>query len=215
MFGGRNGSTTRIQDVWVFDGVDWHVLNASGGPSARDGVGVAVDPVTGKLLCVQGRTHEVPSPQVYSDETWWLDPLQGSYDTYRLSCPSSNGSPALTNVTLPRVGQALQLRVTGMGGSKVGFLLFGFQDATWGVNALPLEMTAFGAAGCYINVDALVHFVSVTDPQGSAQPVLPIPNESSLVAVEFYNQFITMDDGPPGRALRITTTNAGRGVIGF
>ncbi|MBK8979598.1 MAG: formylglycine-generating enzyme family protein [Planctomycetes bacterium] len=138
---------------------------------------------------------------------------QASYSTYRQSCSSSLGMPRLSNLNEPEPGRRFELQVTGLGAYKVGYLLFGFQDAYWGVNRLPLELAAFGAPGCFINIDPAVAFVVPSDGAGTARASWLVPALAAYLGGEFYNQFVTLDDAPAGRALRVTTTNAGHGMI--
>ncbi len=214
LFGGMAPSCAEYGDVWLYDGVNWTELGASGGPSARNGVGMALDPTSGRVLVIQGATHTC-IPYVYSDESWWLSPRFASYAAYRQSCPSSAGTPQLDAVSPPAVGQQFQLQATGLGSNRAGVLLFGFQDQLWGLNPLPLELTAIGAPGCYVNIDPAVPFPVPTNGLGIATAVYPLTNSFALIGAEFFNQYVSLDDAPPGRALTITTTNAGHGVVGL
>lgn len=138
-----------------------------------------------------------------------------NYTTYRLSCDSSAGTPALSNTTLPLVGTTLRLIATGLGPNKLGYIFFGLTDEIWGLNLLPLDLTSIGAAGCFLNITPVQDYFVPTDASGTARPVFSIPNDSAMLGVVFFNQYVTLDDAPPGRPLRICTTNAGRGVIGI
>jgi hypothetical protein len=138
-----------------------------------------------------------------------------SYTTYRSSCSSSAGTPQLTNLTLPRAGQRLELQVSGLGANKVGYLLFGFADDVWSFNLLPLDLTALGATGCFLNIAPVVSLLVPSDGAGVARPVAQIPNDQGVLGLRFFNQYVSLNDSPPGRLLPITTTNAGRGVVGI
>lgn len=142
-------------------------------------------------------------------------PPSASYATYRLSCDSSVGTPQLSCSALPRVGHQMQIDVTGLGPNRIGYLLFGFQDQTWGLNTLPLDLAAVGAPGCFVNVDPAAQFVVPTNLNGDAGATYPIPNDPAIAGITFFNQYVSLDDAPPGRMLQIATTNAGRGVVGL
>jgi hypothetical protein len=200
-----------------FDGVNWSPVATTPAPipAARQGGGLAVDAATGRILAAFGQLTRCPT-RTYSNDGWWLVPIEpASYSTFGTSCPSGSGNPLLTNGSLPRLGLRMALEVVGLTPLRAGFLLTGFEDEFWGANRLPLDLTAFGAPGCNMYVDPLTAHVVPSDPTGRAQPNLLIPNDLGLLGAEFFNQFISLGDAPPGRALPITTTNAGRGVIGL
>jgi formylglycine-generating enzyme required for sulfatase activity len=143
---------------------------------------------------------------------------QASYSTYRPSCPGSFGLPQL-QAGAPVVGVDWALTVTGLGPRKVGTLLFGLRDDSLGSSALPLDLGPAGAPGCFLNVNgdpgAGAMAVSlVADTAGRVTWSLPMPTLAGAVGFTFYNQYVSIE-APAGRALPITTTNAGRGVIGL
>jgi hypothetical protein len=137
-----------------------------------------------------------------------------SYTTYRSSCPGSVGTPFLTNLTTPRLGQRLDLQITGLAAFRVGYLIFGFSDQYWGLNPLPVDLAPFGAAGCHLNIDPLVSFLVPSDAAGVARSSWRVWTDPVYLGVTFYNQYVSLD-APAGRALPIATSNAGRGIVGF
>ena len=141
-----------------------------------------------------------------------------SYTTYRQSCPSSVGVPALTAAN-PVYGQSWTLTVNNLAPSTAGNLIFSLNDRRFGLVDLPMDLTPFGGDGCFMNVSlgdgsgAISQFVP-SGPTGVARVSFPIPSDPAVLGFAFFNQYVSLDR-PPGRPLRITTTNAGRGVVGI
>jgi hypothetical protein len=208
LHGGRDPLSTSFSDLWSWDGRDWVQESPWGAARSRSRHAAFVFPrAWGPDVVFYEQFGAV---QVLSDFG-----TMASYTTYRSSCASSAGVPYMTNLTVPRVGQRLDLQITGLGPSKVGYLLFGFSDQYWGVNPLPLDLTAFGAPGCFMHVDPLVAFIAPSDAAGVARVSWRVWTDPAYLGVEFFNQFVTLSDAPAGRPLAITTTNAGRGVVGL
>jgi formylglycine-generating enzyme required for sulfatase activity len=142
---------------------------------------------------------------------------QASYSTYRQSCPGSVATPVLS-AGAPVVGVDWTLTVTGLGPSAVGSLVFGLRDDSLGSTPLPLDLGALGAPGCYLNVNSdpgagAMAVSLVADPAGRVDWSLRMPNLAGALGFTFHNQYVSLE-APSGRALPITTTNAGRGVVG-
>ncbi|MBK8976127.1 MAG: hypothetical protein IPM29_09380 [Planctomycetes bacterium] len=142
-----------------------------------------------------------------------------AYVSYRLSCDGSRGAPHLSADDVPRLGRLFTLRVNGLSPNTAGFLFFALDDARWFGYSLPFELGIVGAAGCWVNVDidpesGSTEFALLSDSSGRVTLSIPVPNVSELLGFRFYNQYVSLD-APPSRSLGITTTNAGRGVVGL
>ncbi|MBK8980669.1 MAG: hypothetical protein IPM29_32605 [Planctomycetes bacterium] len=139
---------------------------------------------------------------------------QGSYTTYRQSCPSSVGLPEL-RADVPNAGFPWTLTVTNLRSNTAGYVIFAFRDDYLGVNLLPMDLAFLGAPSCYVNVNsdpatgAVVELLP-SGAQGLAALTLGIPIDPTVMGFTFYNQYVSLD-APSGRSLLITTTNAGGG----
>lgn len=218
MYGGVNGCT-QLGDVWVFDGVEWHALPTDSGPLPRDSGGWIHYPPTGDLFLFGGRILTCPWPETNQD-TWWLRITTGaSYTAYRRSCPSSVGMPVLS-ATAPRAGLPWNLWVTGLPRHRNGYLIFGLRDDRLGPGLLPLDLTYLGAPGCFLNVDSDPRSgATVWQVPSNAAGVAEVrdyvvPSAPAVLGATLYNQYVCIDPAS-GRPLGITTTNAGRGVVGL
>jgi formylglycine-generating enzyme required for sulfatase activity len=142
---------------------------------------------------------------------------QAEYSVYRQSCPGVYGAPELS-AGPPVLGVRWTLTVTGLAPNRAGALLFGLRDDLLGSLPLPLDLGFVGAPGCFVNVNADpaaggTAESSAADGAGLVVRTLVVPNDPGLAGATFYNQYLSLE-APAGRAFAITTTNAGRGVIG-
>jgi formylglycine-generating enzyme required for sulfatase activity len=143
---------------------------------------------------------------------------QASYSTYRQSCAGSVATPVLS-AGAPVVGVDWTLAVTGLGPGAAGTLLFGLRDDSLGPSPLPLDLGPLGAPGCSLNVNSdpgtgAMAVSLVADPAGRVVWSLRMPDLAGALGFTFHNQYVSLE-APSGRALPITTTNAGRGVVGL
>jgi formylglycine-generating enzyme required for sulfatase activity len=143
---------------------------------------------------------------------------QSSYVSYRSSCPGSVAVPQLS-ADAPSLGSPWTLTVAGLRPGSAGQLIFALSDDSFGPYELPFDLAAVGAPGCFLNVTSDPAYgagdrLLAADASGRAALTTPIPNTAVILGFTFHNQYVSFD-APPGRALPITTTNAGRGVIGI
>jgi formylglycine-generating enzyme required for sulfatase activity len=143
---------------------------------------------------------------------------QSSYVSYRTSCPGSVGVPQLS-ADAPSLGSPWTLTVVGLRPGSAGQLIFALSDDSFGPYELPFDLADFGAPGCSLNVTSDPAYgagnqLLAADAAGRAVLTASIPNTAALMGFTFHNQYVSLD-APPGRALPIATTNAGRGMIGI
>ncbi|MBK8980666.1 MAG: formylglycine-generating enzyme family protein [Planctomycetes bacterium] len=119
---------------------------------------------------------------------------------------------------MPNAGFPWTLTVTNLRSNTAGYVIFAFRDDYLGVNLLPMDLAFLGAPSCYVNVNsdpatgAVVELLP-SGAQGLAALTLGIPIDPTVMGFTFYNQYVSLD-APSGRSLLITTTNAGRGLVG-
>ncbi len=73
LFGGRDGATgNRLDDTWELDGRTWVPVSTTAAPSARDGYGLAYDPVRRAALLFGGETDAGVTAELWAyDGTDW------------------------------------------------------------------------------------------------------------------------------------------------
>ena len=138
-----------------------------------------------------------------------------------VGCPGSNGTPDLSSPDLPRTNAPFKLVVTNLplpapfvGG--VGAFVYGFSKVQWGNFILPYDLGNLGVFNCFahVAVDVIIPFVYSAPTM--AMYTLPIPNDPSIVGVEFFNQCAFVDllaQLTLGR--QVTVSNAMQGVVGM
>jgi formylglycine-generating enzyme required for sulfatase activity len=142
---------------------------------------------------------------------------QGSYTTYRQSCPGSAGTPQLS-ADVPIAGGVWTLTITNLRPSSVGYVFFALRDDNLGLNRLPLDLAFLGAPGCFLNVNSdpgsgATAQLLPADGSGRAVLAVGVPSAPAVIGFRYFNQYMSLD-APTGRSLQVTTTNAGRGVVG-
>lgn len=66
-----NGQAVSRDQLWAYDGVDWHVVNQGAAPAARYAHAMANDPTTGRLLLYGGNTFAQGEVYFYGDLWAW------------------------------------------------------------------------------------------------------------------------------------------------
>ena len=116
----------------------------------------------------------------------------------------------LSSKTPPTIGKNFQLDLAQGGtGPVVG--VFGFNNKNFGPIILPADLKVV-APGCWLfqSLDLLIPTASSS--ANGAKVTLPIPNDTKLKGVKFYNQWMLFKRG--GNALNWTFSNSGEGTIG-
>jgi len=102
--------------------------------------------------------------------------------TVGAGCAGIAGVPVIAVDGTPRIGSSVTVSVSGTA-APIGVLVFGFSDTIWQGIPLPLELTAFGAPGCYLRVGLDVLFASAPPgPVSVTLPVAPLLNGFLLFA---------------------------------
>ena len=106
----------------------------------------------------------------------------------------------------PRIGKPFTLTVFDLPHS-LAILLLGFQRLQ---PALPLGFAGMPGCDLPVSLDVTIP-LSGTDNQ--ARWTLPIPDDRTLVGLEFYNQALVFDANAPN-TMGAAMSNAAQGVIG-
>lgn len=206
MYGGF-GNATALTDTWEYDGNDWTQVASTGPAKSTQGY-AAYDLFRGNSVYFGGT-----GPGGAAGETWtYAGATTAIFASYGQGCPTSSGAALIQGKTLPKIGSNFSFDVTNVpAASGVAILLQGFSSLTWGPIPLPLDITGAGFAGCQLEV--AVDFVSGAPiVSNTATAVLPLPNTTSLVGLQYYVQALLLDAQAPNGVAGMS--NAGRAVLG-
>ncbi len=138
--------------------------------------------------------------------------LSGSYSVFGNGCPGSNGTPSLSNLGIPILGQTFSVQIDNLpntGEPVIGLL--GLSNTAFSPYDLPLDLTFTGMAGCSLYTS--IHKTKALTKVGtSAIWSTMVPNEPALVDAVFYQQVFVHDRGI--NFLGACMSNAGTGTIG-
>jgi hypothetical protein len=123
-------------------------------------------------------------------------------------CAGSAGVPALAVAGPPRIGARVMVSVSGTA-APIGVLAFGFSDALWNGNALPLALAPYGAPGCFVHVAWEALFLTVPP----APVHVDLPPDPQLDGFLLFAQWALLAD-PSGLAV-VTSAGARLRVIGL
>lgn len=216
LHGGNDGSSD-LADLWSWNGNEWRLEMPQGAVRPRSNHAAFLFPQaqSPRIVVYDGLVQGAATSELQT-----LTPTGqiASYRTYRQSCPSSVGVPELS-ATAPVVGRIWTLTVTNLRPHTAGYLFFAVRDDRLGLNLLPLDLTFIGANGCFLNVNseprsgATVQLLP-SNAVGRAVANVGVPNVPAVLGYAFFNQYVSLD-APLSRPLRITTTNAGIGIVGL
>lgn len=134
-----------------------------------------------------------------------------AWSPFGTGCPGTAGTPSLSLVAAPRIGQVFSLAVSGMQPAGGAFAVAIGQSTTLaGSTPLPFDLGGIGAPGCQLYIDILGYLV-LTHTTGSGQYDFPIPNDTNLVGAPVANQATVFD--PPANPLGLVFSNAGSGTV--
>ena len=201
MYGGSDPVLgTSLSETWQFDGANWHAVEGAQ-PAARNRFTMAYDLVRGQFVMHGG----VATGNVALTDT---NELSAFVTDRGAGCAGSNGVPALSSVTAPRIGGAFASNLTnlvpniGLGAIAVG--LFPNTPST------PLD--TYGMPGCRLHVQvAALLFLGEVNGVVTAQ--FTIPNDPGLFGTTVLQQGLSFDSGL--NAAGLTVSNAIAATIGW
>jgi hypothetical protein len=118
------------------------------------------------------------------------------------ACAGSAGTPSFTVTGVGRIGERVTCGVGGTAAS-VAVLFLGFSDTVWGPVPLPFDLTALGAAGCFVNASWDV----VAGAGAPGEVPLDVPVDTQLGGGAVHLQWALLGD-PSGKT--VVTTQAAR-----
>lgn len=209
MHGGVDGNGALLDETWEFDGFSW-TLAAPRGPGARRLGSLAFDRLRGMTALFGGASSLVGGVATALGDTWTYG---ASYAPFGPGCAGSAGTPSLSSLAGPRVGQTFVPTLTNLvPGTPIAILALGFSDTVWQGAPLPLDMTQFGIPGCSLLV-AADRIDVIAAQNGLAQQLLPIPADPAFVGVFFHQQGFSFEV-PGFNAFGGVLSNAARARIG-
>ncbi len=139
---------------------------------------------------------------------------QASLSSISPPCPSGTGAPNLTTTLLPRIGSTFgvtfhnQTCPFGQGCFLgIPLVFVGFQQTSTGLSVPGVSLV--GSCTIGVSQDILFRY-SFTGPEWST---MPIPNQPSLIGVQFFVQGARVDSYPTGNAI-VLLTNVLAGTVG-
>lgn len=196
--GGANPNTgSAIVDTWEFNGTSWtQVANATTG---RFAASLAYSPGSRRVVLFGGAN---PTNGNNLGDTWdYSRSLE-----IGAGCAGSNGVPALTAASGPRLGQNYTMTLANLNPTvPVAVLALSLVA----IPATPLA--AIGMPGCtaYISPDVLL---TLSASGGVASNTTAIPSGASLIGISLLAQGLSLD--PNVNAASLTTSNALDGRLG-
>ncbi len=116
------------------------------------------------------------------------------YGFFGAGCPGSLGISALsTSGARPQIGSVFNVTMTNLPTSSA-IMMTGFSNTFSVFGALPLDVTPYGAPGCFgrVSTDATLFLAGAAN---QANWVFGIPNNTSYLGVLMYNQALVLDPG--------------------
>jgi len=160
-----------------------------------------------------GAATTVFTPRIWNGTLHYETVAQGLaiHQVFGAGCAGALGVPGNVAATMPRVGQTLTLNFTNMPGS-VGFHMLGFSRTASLFGPLPVDLTSFGAPGCFgrVSTDAVSLMIGAGN-QASFSWTLPAG--SAFLGARFFSQALVLD--PTANGLGAVTSDAAQLVLGL
>ncbi len=135
----------------------------------------------------------------------------GLYTTFGAGCAGTAGVAQNLATPAPRIGQSSTITLSPVPAPAVAILLIGSSNTfSTSFGPLPLDLTAFGAPGCFGRVsDDVAQFFTIGS--GSAAVPLAVPNDPFFVGVQLFTQAVVFDSV---NALGLVLSDAAAMTIG-
>lgn len=132
----------------------------------------------------------------------WLGPYANANWNYKVICCGA-GTPFISNTGVPTINATFSMDLSAAPPSLPALLALG------GLRAA-VDLTAIGAPGCVLHNDAGVLLATSTDVNGDASIPIPLPNDTGLVGITFFAQYIVAAPGANTAGLLFTSGAEGR-----
>lgn len=148
----------------------------------------------------------------YTPVTGFLCERLAAYRAFAPGCPGSQGVPTNQATGLPTLGGTLGVEIGNVLPSALVVLCLGWSNTVSSFGPLPLDLAAYGAAGCHLRVAIDVPALLLATA-GSASLAMAVPNTLSLLGQPLYTQPLVAD--PPANALGVVAGPAAVAILGF
>lgn len=194
---------------------DWHRGSiVMGDPASngtlflRDSFGSFVPHQLNAPAIIQGgydRRHN----RMFMWDTFISDVFPATYEPHGDGCALSSTLDLAEPWTRAWLGRTLSTKVSTP--SPFIMLLMGFSDRQWGANSLPLSLASYGMSGCNLRVAPDATLLGF-NPGIEVRFDLTLPNATSLLGLEFFQQALASEPGVTASGLVLT--GARRGTVG-
>lgn len=174
--GGNSGSPVVHENTGLAVGIHTHGGCSAGGGS---NLGTRID--RSDLLAAIQATRYIKSA--------------GLIVPFGSGCAGSAGTPTLGSEGFPDLGKTILVNASSLPANQAGVLFFGSNNENWNGATLPLDLTAYGMAGCSLHVSLDVGLPMTADAQGFASTPFAVPSVSSLIGLAMFGQYATLDPG--------------------
>lgn len=199
LFGGGPPS-----DTWEWDGAEWLQRTPATLPAPRYDTYLAYDLVREEVLMFGS---------VSQTETWrYAVTNSASFATAGAGCAGTVGTPALSSVQRPWVGETFTVQISPVPANGIGLMLYGLSDTVSpSFGPLPTSLAPLGLPGCDLQVDpALIDLFVATGTVATWSR--PLPNTPPLLGGKIYCQGAALDPG--ANAFGAVVANYGVMTIG-
>ncbi len=128
--------------------------------------------------------------------------------SYTITCVGGGQQsvPVFTVAGKPEIGQKVDLALGQAALSAPAVLFTGAWNKIWLGGNLPFDLGVYGAPGCTLLTSTEAPTPMNTDQNGSISKQVTVPNNSVLVGVKAYQQFMILDPG--ANTLGVSMSNA-------
>lgn len=146
-------------------------------------------------------------------KTGFQFPIQGAFNLFGTGCPGTAGTPYMFCPVTPNVGSSLPLITANLNPGALPLTLVGASRSNLGGAPLPIDLAAYGAAGCSLFVSADLLMFS-TNYLGTAYTTFQLPASlpPSSTPILFVQSMIL---DPTANTLGVLMSNAGEIAVGI
>ncbi|MCA8963464.1 MAG: right-handed parallel beta-helix repeat-containing protein [Planctomycetes bacterium] len=139
------------------------------------------------------------------------DGMTASYSTIGAGCPGSVGIATNTASAPPRLGQTATISFGNLPAPYFAFAILGLSNTVSAFGPLPVDLSAYGAPGCFGRVSTDVS-IFIVGAAGTASMQASTPNQPYLIGLTYFTQALVFDAVNP---LGAVMSDAAAAVVGL